>query len=235
MESAHKVQYTVIRSKKRKRLALQVTDTGTIQVRSPYYASIREIDTFVATHERWIERHLAAVRQLPQPLADHTWRDGDQFLYLGNRLTLRVIRSIGRKTFCTRVDDLLVVYRSTQAKEVAVRNAIIAWYRAEGAALYETLVSRWVVTIGAPKVTGTEIKRFPRRWGSCSRKRKLSFSLRSLMLPMPLVDYLALHEVAHLVYFNHGSQFRALLDTYMSDWRERQQELNRYRLQAANL
>ena len=235
VESTHKVQYTVIRSRRRRRLALKVTDAGAVEVRASHTVSRKDIDMFVGAHRKWIEKHLDAVMQLPLPVGTHFWTDGDRFLFLGSVLTLRIVSTIGRKTICTRTEDTLEVHCPALAGPAAVRRAIIAWYRKEGLALYEELVSHWAATIGVPEVTGTDITQFPRRWGSCTRKGKLSFALRSLMLPKPLVEYLALHEVAHLVHFNHGTQFRALLDTHMSDWKDRQYHMNRLRLQAENL
>ncbi|MFP4665078.1 MAG: M48 family metallopeptidase [Bacteroidales bacterium] len=62
------------------------------------------------------------------------------------------------------------------------------------------------------------------RWGSCSSKNKLNFSLYLMMLPDELIDYIILHELAHTVHKNHGPHFYALLDN-MCDGRH--DELNR--------
>ena len=82
---------------------------------------------------------------------------------------------------------------------------------------------------------GVKIVGYPKRWGSCTHEGDLSFALRSLMLPLPLVRYLALHETLHLYEFNHSRRFKELLDYYMEDWRERQREMASLRRQVASL
>ncbi|MGE0231185.1 MAG: M48 family metallopeptidase [Flavobacteriaceae bacterium] len=50
------------------------------------------------------------------------------------------------------------------------------------------------------------------RWGSCSTSGTLSFSWRLIMAPSDVLDYLAAHEVAHIVHMNHGTEFWRLLE-----------------------
>jgi predicted metal-dependent hydrolase len=57
-----------------------------------------------------------------------------------------------------------------------------------------------------------KINRSLSRWGSCSRKKSLNFSLYLLLLPEKLIDYVVLHELAHTVEMNHGEGFWRLLD-----------------------
>lgn len=59
------------------------------------------------------------------------------------------------------------------------------------------------------------------RFGSCSGTNRLSFSLRLMMYPRAAVDYVALHEVCHILEKNHGPKFYALVASVMPDWKER--------------
>ncbi|MDR1743635.1 MAG: M48 family metallopeptidase [Dysgonamonadaceae bacterium] len=55
------------------------------------------------------------------------------------------------------------------------------------------------------------------RWGSCSRKKSLNFSLYLLLLPEKLIDYVVLHELTHTVEMNHSDRFWSLLDTFCGE------------------
>ncbi|MDO4714915.1 MAG: DUF45 domain-containing protein [Bacteroidales bacterium] len=59
------------------------------------------------------------------------------------------------------------------------------------------------------------IKRITSRWGSCSAKQNLNFSLYLMLLPRASVDYIICHELAHLVELNHSSRFWKAVDTVM--------------------
>jgi len=63
------------------------------------------------------------------------------------------------------------------------------------------------------------------RYGSCSGKNSLCFSWRLIQRPMEAVDYVVVHELAHIVHKNHGKGFYALLDSVLPDRRERERLL----------
>lgn len=65
------------------------------------------------------------------------------------------------------------------------------------------------------------------RWGSCNpRTKKLWFSVGLAKKPDECIEYVVLHELAHLKIANHGADFKAFLSHFMPDWRARQKELN---------
>ena len=238
MKSEGKVQYEIVRSSRRRRLALRITDDAKIVVCAPNRISIRTIEQFVSSHKPWIEQKTKELQQLPKALSAHTYEDGDTFLYLDELLSLQIVRKITKKTTCMKVDGYLIVTAPSSATKNAIKKAIVTWYRNSGIQLYEKLVAKWIGEIGYARFAQpifVDMAHFPKRWGSCSHKGQLRFALRSLLLPIALVDYLALHEVGHLLHFNHGAAYKRLLDTHMPDWRERQQAMNRLRLRTATL
>ena len=59
------------------------------------------------------------------------------------------------------------------------------------------------------------------RFGSCSGKNSICFSWRLMQYPPEAIDYVVVHELAHIRYHNHSPAFYALIERYMPDWRER--------------
>ena len=59
------------------------------------------------------------------------------------------------------------------------------------------------------------------RFGSCSPKNRLSFSWRLMQYPPEAVDYVVVHELAHIVHKNHSAAFYALVERYLPDWKAR--------------
>ena len=62
-------------------------------------------------------------------------------------------------------------------------------------------------------------------WGSCSRKRNLSFNFRIIFLPPAAQDYIVAHELSHLVHFNHSAKFWAMVAGAVPDYKEIRREL----------
>lgn len=73
--------------------------------------------------------------------------------------------------------------------------------------------------------TGITITAARTRFGSCSPKNRLCFSWRLMDYPEEAIDYVVVHELAHIVHKNHGPQFWALVERYMPDYRARRNML----------
>lgn len=82
-------------------------------------------------------------------------------------------------------------------------------------------VAHWCARLGvqAQRVSITSAQK---RWGSCSSKGSICFSYLLMRCPMDFIDYVALHEVAHLKHRDHGRAFYALIEHHMPDYRQRQ-------------
>jgi len=72
---------------------------------------------------------------------------------------------------------------------------------------------------------GLVIRRAKSRWGSCSKSRLLSFNYSLVALPERLIDYVVVHELCHLIEFNHSLRFWQQVALQIPDWKERRREL----------
>lgn len=73
--------------------------------------------------------------------------------------------------------------------------------------------------------TGVRITSARTRFGSCSGKNSLCFSWRLMQYPMQAVDYVVVHELAHIRHHNHSAAFHALVESVLPDHRERRKLL----------
>ena len=99
----------------------------------------------------------------------------------------------------------------------------------ERKALVDTLAElndEWAVRLGEPNVTW-KIRRMKTLWGSCHfRKRHIVYSAELAHVPRPMIEYVVVHELTHLKAHNHGSQFYALMDERLPDWKLLRRKLN---------
>ena len=65
------------------------------------------------------------------------------------------------------------------------------------------------------------------RWGSCSSKKNLSFSYRLIQVPLDVIDYVIIHELAHLKHMNHSKQFWNNVGSMMDDYKEKEEWLKK--------
>ncbi len=91
-----------------------------------------------------------------------------------------------------------------------------------------TLVRTWAARMGVEpgRITFREMTR---KWGSCSTTTNITLNTRLTWLPARLVEYVVVHELAHLKVFNHGAAFKTLMSQHLPDWQAREAEINAIR------
>lgn len=89
------------------------------------------------------------------------------------------------------------------------------------------LLDAWAETLGVT-VAEWRLRRMRTRWGSCNTAaRRIWFSLELARWRDDLIEYVVVHELAHLIASGHGPEFQAVMNAALPDWRDRRRELNR--------
>jgi len=203
------IPYTIRRSDRARRARIQVSASG-VEVVVPRRLPLREVEPFVESKQRWIERTLLRMRAAEADRPRPRLEDGGEVPYLGERLRLRVRVEQGRTRahVATRGDELRVAVGERGPE--AVRQALEAWYRRrardEGGPRLDAAVAR-----AGTSYSKLQIRAQRTRWASCSSDGAMSFNWRLLLAPAEILDYVVEHEVAHLEYHDHSERFWALL------------------------
>ena len=93
-------------------------------------------------------------------------------------------------------------------------------------AVLPSRVAHWEAALGV-RVTEWRIRDMKTRWGTCNvTVGRVWFALMLAAQPLDLVDYIVLHELAHLIEPSHNARFQGILDAHMPDWRLRRRRLN---------
>ncbi len=108
---------------------------------------------------------------------------------------------------------------SVQKREQYVHNALVEWYREHALEKLQDKVDRYAKVIRvAPSSVG--IKTFKSRWGSCSATGRVEFNWRVIIAPNHIVDYVVVHELAHLRHHNHSPEFWKGVERVVPDYQE---------------
>ncbi len=99
--------------------------------------------------------------------------------------------------------------------------------RAELRERVEPLLAGWTRAMGLEPVPPYTIRRMKTRWGTCNvRTRRITLALELARKDDEKLEYVVVHELAHLIEAGHGPRFTAVMDTHLSDWRRIRRELN---------
>ena len=218
--------YEVRRSARARRARLTVTSAGDALVVLPDRAPAMLAADLVARHAGWLERHQRRIRAERRALSSRPPLGAGRSLPLrGVAHTLVVDRSAaGRPSVSVLAGPSpSVVVRLAAGAAVAselesesLGPLLDRWLRSQARREIGTLVSRRAAEMGVSPAA-VSIRDQRTRWGSASRDGRLSFSWRLILCPGAVLDYVVVHELAHLRWRGHGPRFWALVARFVPD------------------
>jgi predicted metal-dependent hydrolase len=214
--------YELVRSKRRKKtISLQIKRDGRIMLFVPHRLSEDEADGFFKGKETWVRKKLGERAAAPDsPGRLRRFLPGDEFLYHGEPYPLEIAESARRAPLILAYGTFLL----RQDKADSAREAFVNWYRLRAREELPERVRHYVTRTNLVP-TGITITGAITRYGSCSPADRLSFSWRIIMAPYPVIDYVILHELAHIKEKNHSKRFWDLMETLLPDYRRQKQWL----------
>lgn len=188
-----KIEY----SKKRvKYLRLKITKTGDIKLVAPLNASKFQIESFISSHTKWIEKTLSKIPKT----------DPNSIKFLGKNYQIQIspdFKIIDNQIFTPDIQTF-TNYANSILKDLI--NQYINIYNPK---------------INKP-INAIRIKKMNTRWGSCnSKKGYLNFSTNLIRKDIKFIEYVVLHELAHLIYPHHQKEFYDFILSLMPDFKSR--------------
>lgn len=216
-----------VKFRKRKTLQIEIKSPSCIEVSAPIGTPILVIQQQVKGHGEWILKKLSAVQEREQQRVRHEYVDGEMFFYLGESYPLRIhVQSEYRKAAVTLDGTGLIVHTNSQRPE-DIRRALEEWYRDQTLQLVTSRVQYFSYKL-LQKPRFIKVKEQQKRWASCTSRGDLLFNWRCSMAPSPVLDYIVVHEMCHLVHFNHSKDFWNLVETILPDYKKRKEWLKKY-------
>jgi len=209
--------YNIIRSR-RKTLTLQISSDATLTIRAPLFVSMRHIEKLITEKIHWIQKKQKEAQEKYVKISKKEYRDDETFLYLGKEYPLKIVN---------KQNTSLVFQEGFFLKRNAVekgKKVFTHWYKEKAR---EKITER--VSLYAHKerfrFKSIRISSAHTRWGSCGSHGNLNFNWRLLMAPLSVIDYVVVHELAHLVHKNHSKKFWDYVEILMPGYIKEKQWL----------
>lgn len=216
--------FEVRRSKRRKTLGLTVDRDAALIVHLPEATSLGEASALIEPRLVWIYQKLgdreatpgAGVFRCPE------FVDGEGFYVLGRHYRLKFIDPPpidGKSAKAAQIDgDRLILARDEAG---AAEQRITEFYIREATTYLEPVVARWRATFGCRNAIRIRVRDLGYRWGSCSKNGLLNFHWRVIQLPPSAIDYIVVHELAHLSVPDHSPAFWREVEKVLPDYQAR--------------
>ena len=211
------IDYTLRRSARRRSITLTIDEHG-LRVGAPWRASQRRIEAVLAAHAHWIVRKLAEWQaRRPAPFA---WVAGARIMVLGEPLMLAP-DPVHAST--ARFGDTLHV-RADPAAADGLAHSVVDWLRASALDWFEQRVGHFapILAVNVPVIRLSNART---RWGTCHPHGRVHLNWRLIQMPPALVDYVVVHELAHLHEPNHSPRFWRRVEAVLPDHAQRRRVL----------
>ena len=213
------LEFELRRSARRKTIGITVDRDGSLLLHAPTDCPRSTIEQVAETKQVWVHTKLAEKEMLNASAVEKEYVPGEGFYYLGRSYRLGFVED----------DDApeLGLYGGffemrADCRERA-RSVFIDWYTQHAQPWLEKRVDRFFGPMGVePQDIG--VRDLGYRWGSCG-VRAIHFHWRTILLPPRIIDYVIVHELAHVEEPNHGDAFWKRVERAMPGYRERKRWL----------
>lgn len=210
----------IIRSPRKKTMHIVIERNGSVSVQVPESLEDEKIAAILQTKEYEIHKKLTYWRELNDRHIERQFLSGQSFLYLGKNYNLQVVEG-QKKSLLLKGGKFLL-----GATVKNPRKAFVNFYKQqtklkldERMKLFENAVKSLPASIS--------IRELPTRWASCTPDRKIYFNWRCIMAPLPVFDYLIIHELVHMEFPNHSRQFWDKVSSICPNYEEHERWLKK--------
>lgn len=221
------IEFRIVYSRRRT-LGISVLPDSSVVVRAPYRASLKTINRIVQEKADWIIKHRDDYRKKDLKKLNNSFTSGNTQLFRGKELKMQIIES--RKTFVRFEENTIELGLDNPADAPAVKRLVYKGYTQEALRVFPEILRTALQTHASQmfRPTSLTIRSMRSRWGSCSKKGKITLSTELIKLPDIFIEYVIIHELCHLKHHNHGKEYYKLLSDLFPGWKNVRKGLRDY-------
>ncbi|MCI5497551.1 MAG: M48 family metallopeptidase [Firmicutes bacterium] len=201
----------------RRSLCLTITKDGNLVVHAPTRMNMNDILKYISEKEKWI---VSKQQEIERKLSiNKVILDYNQILFLGTKYNIQ------------RVNGLKKIELSQNALMVPDSDNVLfkikKWYIAQATKILKERLE-YFANIMQIDYASVSICNSKTRWGSCDNYHNIKLNFRLVMLPHRAIDFVLIHELAHILEFNHSKDFYKIIQTIMPTYKVQQKVLKDY-------
>jgi predicted metal-dependent hydrolase len=198
--------------------------TGRVRISAPSQMSLDTIRVFAISKRDWIKQQQIKLRGQERE-APREYLDRESHYVWGKRYLLKVIEC-DKAPLVELKHTRMVLQVRPGTPDNKRRTVVEEWYRAQVKKAVPPLIAKWEPVLGV-KVDRFFVQRMKTKWGSCtSSTRSIRLNTDLAKKPLDCLEYIVVHEMAHLIARHHDDRFGSLMDRCLPNWKVLRQALN---------
>ena len=222
-----------IQRKKIRSVRISITREGEVRLSIPKYVKESEAISFAESKIDWIKKNLERINRVKALEPE----DFSSVLFIGESIKTEFIFNSRKQQVILGDDGIIRIYLKPETKSVISNEELLPyipkinlmldrWRAAELSKIITRLVEEWEPVMGV-KAESFCYRKMTSRWGTCNVvNHRITLNTELTKKSFPCIEYILVHEMAHLIERGHGPRFKAVMDKYLPHWRELRLELN---------
>ena len=199
---------------------------GRVRVAAPLRLDDDALRTAVISRLGWVRRKQSEFERQDRQ-SKREFVSGESHYFAGRRYRLDVSEHDGRPTVRLLNNTRMALLVRPGADRDSREGLLHRWYRRRLRERLPALLAKWEPIVGV-QVAEVRIRKMKTRWGTCNENAsRIWLNLELVKKPASCLEYIMVHEMAHLIESGHNERFRGLMDRLMPQWRVNRDRLNR--------
>lgn len=203
----------------RKSLTIKVHPDASVEVLAPIDADKSKVLSKVKSKAPWILKQVEQFNTYKPGTPVRRYLNGETHLYLGRQYRLKIIEDNTNAVKAYR--GQLIVHTTNTNKEY-VASMLQKWYKERAAIVFAEMLMEVLPKFKKYKLQMPvlSIRTMSKRWGSCTPSGKIILNTELIKAPKGSIEYVMIHELAHLVHHNHTKAFYDVQNRLLPDWKK---------------
>ncbi|WP_374076088.1 M48 family metallopeptidase [Bdellovibrio bacteriovorus] len=182
---------------------------------------------FLMAKKDWIEKNFEKFSEIAEKFPEKRIKAYENFPFMGKERKLKVVITLHKKTFVSVTDENLLLHiprndwsaNSLIEEHPTALKEIRHFYKREAVSFLSERVLYWSEQMNL-KPSQVKFREQRTRWGSCSSKKIINLNWRLIVFTQEIIDYVIVHELAHLQHMNHSDRFWSLVEKYVANYKD---------------
>ena len=193
---------------------MEISSDASLIIRAPLRIPFIEIQKIVFSKRNWIINKQRIAREKRLQGFPKNFMERDEFLYLGKKYPLVILENAVNPLFFNKEFRIIRNYLPS------ARELFIDWYKKQAQSKIKERLDFYSDSLGY-KYNKFGISNARKRWGSCNSKGNIYINWRLIMAPIDIIDYVVIHELAHLKERSHSKKFWERVKIIQGDYKQR--------------
>jgi|TARA_B110000495_G_C22849872_1_gene495570 predicted metal-dependent hydrolase len=206
------------KTKRKKTISIQIKN-GLIDVRAPQHITQVEIDSFIQKKMSWIKKKVDIQNKIIAPKRKK-FLNSENFLFMGKECKLNITILKNKKNYIDDSAIQIVMKEKDINNKSKVKAVLEKTYRKYALQILteKTMFIASSINVEPEKI---KVRSYKGRWGTCSYRKDISFNWKLIMAPEKIIEYVIVHELCHLIHFNHSKNFWESVENILPDYKLR--------------